>query len=175
MYRAGATLMTAVVKLERCCSLAELLRVTVALQEWLTGADEGLRRAFADWVRRLTERLAPDGAELPPTRTLEDVRMTLEERVAEWPKQWFREGVEQGREQGLAQQRALLFRLALATTRFGAEAAERLSDALARVADPERLAEAGEWLLRCDTGAELVARVTALADGGNGRDGAGVR
>lgn len=122
----------------------------VALQEWLPGADEGLRRAFADWVRRRTVRLAPDGAALPPMRTLEEVRMTLEERVAEWPKQWFREGVEQGREQGLeqgreqglAQQRALLFRLA--TTRFGAETAERLAEALARVADPELLAEAGE-------------------------------
>ena len=192
----GGNLMTAVVKLERCRSLAELLRVTVALQEWLTGADEGLRRAFADWVRRLTERLAPDGAELPSMRTLEEVRMTLEERVAEWPKQWFREGVEQGREQGLeqgreqgleqgreqgleqgreqglAQQRALLFRLA--TTRFGAETAGRLAEALARVADPERLAEAGEWLVRCDTGAELLARVTALADGGNGRGGVGI-
>ena len=168
----GGNLMTAVVKLERCRSLAELLRVTVALQEWLTGADEGLRRAFADWVRRLTERLAPEGAPLPLMRTLEEVRMTLEERVAEWPKQWFREGVEQGREQGLAQQRALLFRLA--TTRFGAETAERLSEALARLADPERLAEAGEWLVRCDTGTELLTRVTALADGGNGRGGAEV-
>ena len=180
----GGNLMTAVVNLERCRSLPELLRVTVVLQEWLTGADEGLRRAFADWVRRLTERLAPDGAALPPMRTLEEVRMTLEERVAEWPKQWFREGVEQGleqgreqgleqgREQGLVQQRALLFRLA--TRRFGAETAGRLSEALARVADPERLAEAGEWLVRCDTGVELLARVTALADGGNGRGGAGV-
>lgn len=172
----GGNLMTAVVKLERCRSLAELLRVTVALQEWLTGADEGLRRAFADWVRRLTERLAPDGAVLPPMRTLAEVRMTLEERVAEWPKQWFREGVEQGleqgREQGLAQQRALLFRLA--TRRFGAETAGRLSEALARVADPERLAEAGEWLVQCDTGVELLARVTALAEDGHGRGGAGV-
>lgn len=168
----GGNLMTAVVKLERCRSLAELLRVTVALQEWLTGADEGLRRAFADWVRRLTKRLAPDGTELPPMRTIEEVRMTLEERVAEWPKQWFREGVEQGREQGLAQQRVLLGRLA--TTRFGPETAERLSEVLARVADPERLAEAGEWLVRCTTGAELLARVTLLADGGNGRGAAGV-
>ena len=69
-------------------------------------------------------------------------------------------------------ERALLFRLA--TRRFGAETAECLSVALARVADPELLAEAGEWLVRCDTGAELLARVAALADGGNGHGGAGV-
>ena len=40
--------------------------------------------------------------------------MTLVERVAEWPKQWLREGREQGvaegREQGVDQQRALLCR-----------------------------------------------------------------
>ena len=98
--------------------------VAVALQEWLTGADEGLRRAFADWVRRLTERLAPDGAELPPMRTLEEVRMTLEERVAEWPKQWFREGVEQGLERGAGGggrvARALRHRRGLAGARDGA-------------------------------------------------------
>ena len=38
--------------------------------------------------------------------------MTLVERVAEWPKQWLREGREQGvaegRQQGVDQQRALL-------------------------------------------------------------------
>ncbi len=73
--------------------------------------------------------------------------MTLVERVAEWPKQWLREGREQGvaegreqgrvqgvaegREQGLTQgvdqQRALLCRQAAA--RFDADA--RLADLLA--------------------------------------------
>ena len=62
------------------------------------------------------ERLAPAGAAVPPARTLEDAKMTLVERVGEWPKQWLREGREQGfaqgrkqgREQGVEQQRALL-------------------------------------------------------------------
>ena len=99
--------------------------------------------------------------------------MTLVERVAEWPKQWLREGLEQGleqgreqgleqgREQGLAHERALLRRQAAA--RFGEDTAGRLSEALAQVADPERLAEVGEWLVRCDTGAELLAHVAGMA------------
>ena len=98
--------------------------------------------------------------------------MTLVERVAEWPKQWLREGREQGvaegreqgreqgvaegREQGVDQQRALLCRMAAA--RFDADAAARLADLLAPIADPERLAEVGDWLVRCETAAAFFAR-----------------
>ena len=48
----------------------------------------------------MTERLAPAGTAMPPARTLEDAKMTLVERVAEWPKQWLREGREQGLAEG---------------------------------------------------------------------------
>ena len=128
-----------------------------------------LQRAFVDWIRQMAERLAPAGAVMPPLRTWEEVRMTLVERVAEWPKQWLREGreqglaegreqgLEEGREQGVDQQRALLCRMAAA--RFGADTAARLADVLAPIADPERLAEIGEWLGNCDTAAEFLARV----------------
>ena len=86
--------------------------------------------------------------------------MTLVERVAEWPKQWLREGREQGvaegREQGVDQQRALPCRQAAA--RFDADAAARLADLLAPIVDPERLAEVGDWLVRCETAAAFFAR-----------------
>ena len=72
-------------------------------------ADDELRRAFTDWVRRIAERLMPGGGHLAAEMTLEDVRMTLVERVSEWPKQWIREG----REQGRAEERALLCRQAV--------------------------------------------------------------
>ena len=137
--------------------------------------DEGLKRAFADWVWQMAEGFEPGDAALPPVRTLEGVRMTLVERVAEWPKQWFREGREQGVkegheqgvEQGLAHERALLRRLA--ASRFGAETAERLSGVLAGIADPEGLAEVGEWLVRCETGSEFLARVAPATVGPPGR------
>ena len=91
--------------------------------------------------------------------------MTLVERVAEWPKQWLREGHEkglaegreQGIEQGVDQQRALLCRMAAA--RFGAGTAARLADVLAPTADPERLAEIGEWLGSCNTADGFLARL----------------
>ena len=162
-------LMSAVVRLERSRTRADLVRVVKALRAWPEGGRyRELMRAFAGWVRRLENRLAPSGAErLPPAATLEEVAMTLEERVAEWPKQWLREGreqgLEEGRERGLEHERALLRRMA--TSRFGAGTAELLAEMLARIADPERLAEVGEWLVRCDTGEEFLARVAPAAEG----------
>jgi len=115
-----------------------------------------LRRAFVDWIRQIAGRLAPAGASVAPIRTLEEANMSLVERVAEWPKQWLREGRAQGLTQGVDQQRALLCRQA--AVRFDADTAARLAHLLAPVADPERLAEVGVWLVRCDTATEFLAR-----------------
>ena len=222
-------LMGAVLGLEQSRGPADLVRVVGRLVEWLRDSGDGeLKRAFADWVRQMAEGFVSDDAALPAVRTLEGVRMTLvervaewpkqwlqegreqgirevverleragaeppppgdapesvgmtlEERVAEWPKQWFREGREQGVregreqgvrkgiEQGLEHERALLRRLA--ASRFGEETAERLSGVLAGIADPEGLAEVGEWLVRCGTGSEFLARVDPAA-GGEARRG----
>ena len=166
-------LLRAVARLEQSRSPEDVMRAVKALRRWLPqrGAEE-LRRAFVDWLCQIAGRLAPPGALVPAIRTLEEASMTLVERVAEWPKQWLREGREQGvaegREQGVAegreqgltqgvdQQRALLCRQAAA--RFDADAAARLADLLAPIADPERLAEVGDWLVRCDTAAAFLAR-----------------
>ena len=215
----GRNLMGAVLGLEQSRTPEDVVRVAGLLAEWLRDPrDDGLKGAFTDWVWRLAGRFEPGDAEMPAVRTLEGVKMTLEERLAEWPKQWLREGIEQGREevveqlrragakvppedanmtleerlaewpkewlregreqgmregieqgveQGLEHERALLRRLA--TSRFGAETAERLSGVLADITDPEGLAEVGEWLVRCETGSEFLARVDPEAAGGNRR------
>ena len=165
-------LVTAVVRLEQSRSPADLVRVVEALRRWhRSPRDDELMRVFVDWVLRLTERFIPNEEEaLPPVRTLEGVKMTLEERVSQWPAQWMREGMEQGREQGLAQgleqglehERALLCRMA--ASRFGKITAERLSGTLARIGDPERLADIGDWLVRCDTEEEFLHRAGSAPD-----------
>ena len=164
-------LVTAVVRLEKSRSPADLVRVVEALRRWRRSPrDDELMRVFVDWVLRLTERFIPNEEEAPPpVRTLEGVKMTLEERVSQWPAQWIREGMEQGREQGLAQglkqglehERALLRRMA--TSRFGETTAERLSGTLARITDPDLLADIGDWLVRCDTGEEFLARTDSAS------------
>ena len=172
----GRNLMRAVLGLEQSRTPEDVMGVAGLLAQWLRDPrDDGLKRAFTDWVWRLVGQFEPGDVEWPAVRTLEGVRMTLEERLAEWPKQWLREGREQGVregiEQGLAHERALLRRLAV--SRFGAETAERLSGILARIADPEALAEVGEWLVRCETGNEFLARVDPAAAGANRRGDGG--
>ena len=176
-------LVTAMIRLERIDSPSDLVRVVDLLREWLQRPeDQGLRRAFTDWVRRIAERLVPGGEKLAAEMTLEDMRMTVVERVSEWPKQWVREGreqglregieqgleqgIERGIEQGRAEERALLARMA--ASRFGTDAAERLSAVLADVVDPERLAEVGEWLVRCGTAEEFLARAESALDAKEG-------
>ena len=126
---------------------------------------EGREQGIREGIEKMAEQLMPADAEPPPGDAPEGVGMTLEERVAEWPKQWLQEGIEQG----LAHERALLRRQA--ATRFGAETAERLSGVLAGIADPEGLAEVGEWLVRCETGSEFLARVDPVAGASRRGDG----
>ena len=167
--------MSAVIALEQSRSPRDVARVAEMLAAWLP--DLQVRRAFADWMRQIVERLVPSGVELPPIRKLEDVSMTLVERAAEWSKEWLKEGLEQGLEQGLGQgleqgleqgldrERALLCRMT--ASRFGVPTAERLAELLAPITDAERLADIGDWLVQCDTGADFLARVGAAPAGGN--------
>ena len=170
-------LVTAMLRVGRIDSPSDLVAALDVLREWFRRPeDDDLRRAFTDWVRRIAQRLVPGGEKLAAQMTLEDMRMTVVERVSEWPKQWVREGreqgmreglrqgIEQGIERGRAEERALLARMA--ASRFGAEAAEGLSAVLAEVSDPERLGEVGEWLVRCDTAEAFLARAeSARGDG----------
>ena len=162
----------AVMLLEQSRSAGDLANVAGLLSRRLDakGHDE-LRWAFADWLGILLRRLEGGaGVERPHVgMSLEEVTMTLEERVAEWPKPYIRQGREEGREEGIslgreegfslgiAQQRGLLRRQAAA--RFGAATADRLARALAAETDPERLAVVGEAIVRCATGDELLREV----------------
>ena len=79
-----------------------------------------------------------------------------------------RQGRAEGIRQSLERERELLRRQA--TVRFGADAAERLSGLLDGITDPDRLAEAGEWIVRCDSASELLERVgSSRTPDGSGR------
>ena len=136
----------------------------VAEPERLTQVGDGI-------VERVTEvepfapvteaRWSP--TEMPPR--LEEVETLLAEHSEEWMALWVEEGREQGREQGRAEglergraeERALLCRQA--ARKFDDDDRQRLAAVLAEVADPERLAEVGDWIIECGTGTELLARV----------------
>ena len=140
--------------------------------------EEGQSRAFPGWRaeeihRALTEAPMSAGA----WRALERVALSMGAREGTKPEddplmrsqsararmKGHAQGHREGREQGLTHERALLRRQA--ASRFGADTAERLEEILAGIADPEHLAEVGEWLVRSETGEELLARATAARAG----------
>ena len=159
-------LVSALVALENSRSAEELPGLLAALSDWVRGPGEDeLRRAFVEWVRRVLPQGRLAGAELPGVRDLERGGAMLAERAKEWTEQWLREGREQGLEKGLergrAEERALLCRLA--ARKFDAETAERLSGLLDRLSDPEPLAEVGDWIIECRTGADLIDRARHIS------------
>ncbi len=112
-----------------------------------------LRKALLTWVAGAGEAWQISRKELARIRSLTEDE-TMWERVKEMREQIHREGLEQGRR---AEGRALVGRLA--TRKFGARTAERLSRVVEGMADPERLAEVADAIMDCDSDAELFARV----------------
>ena len=84
-----------------------------------------------------------------------------EGRAEGW-KEGRAEGRKEGRAEGRAGQRALLCRLA--ARRFDTGTAERLAGLLAGIDDPAHLAEVGDWIVGCATGAELLGRFSRPRD-----------
>ena len=167
--------------LENSRSTSALCEAAASSWGWLRDSgEEELRRAFAEWLgQMMPRRFGEEAAAL--VQALEGGGSMLAERMKEWTEQWLREGreqgLEQGREQGLelglerglergiergrAEERALLCRQA--SRKFDSETGARLSGLLERLTDPERLAEVGDWVIECGTGAELLDRAGRLA------------
>ena len=170
----------AVLELEQSRTTADLARVAESLAAGTHRPE--LKATFADWLQVLLRRM--DGIPASEAEadlggaSLEEVRMTLADRVAEWPKPYIQQGREEGmslgreegmslgreegmslgrekgREEGIAQQRMMLRRQAAA--RFGSATADRLARAIAAEGDPAQLSKVGEAVVRCATGDELL-------------------
>ena len=154
-------LVSALIALENSRSAADLKRAVDALVDWLREPeDQGLKRSFGEWIRQVLVPRRFGSTGLPPMPRLEEVQTMLAERVKEWTEEWRREGLERGLREGLergrAEERTLLCRMAV--RKFDAETAEALSGLLDGVTDPDRLTEVGEWIIECDTGADLLER-----------------
>ena len=152
------------------------LRVKAALARH--GRAEGLP-PLEEWERMLAARRGEDmTAMLDATLARwEEAKVAegLRRGLAEGVERGLAEGVERGRAEGaahgLAQGRVALLRRQV-EWRFGADVAGQASSLLAEVTDVARLDEAGKWLLECDTGEALLARLRAgERQAGNGASG----
>ena len=120
-------------------------------------------RAFPGWTASEIHRAMNEPAlSIETMAVLERVGRALRERDgagagdAPFLRRMRAESHAEGRAEGHAEQRTLLCRQA--AHRFGAETAARLADLIARVEDPNRLAEVGEWIVTCPSGPELLER-----------------
>ena len=150
----------AVALLERSRTADDLAQVARRLATLLVGTGEDeLRRTFAHWLWALRQPLVGgDPVRRPPEDLdLEDMAVSLVDRVAEWPKPYIEQGRREGISQGMAHERQLLRRQA--ATRFDAATADRLAAAIGAEADPERLMAVGEAIARCATGSELLREI----------------
>ena len=175
-------LVSALIELETNREQERLPNLLGALIELLREqGDEELTQAFRAWVAQVLLPRRFRGTDSGSLPRLEEVRTMLAEQVQEWTEEWVEEGRAQGREQGIAQgreqgiaqgreqgiaqgraeERALLCRQA--ERKFDATTARRLAVALGDAADPDRLAQVGDWIIECGTAADLLARV--LDDG----------
>ena len=80
----------------------------------------------------------------------------LAETLQEWDEQKINEGRRAGRREVLAQERALLCRLA--GRRFGTATGDELATILAGVKDASELARIGTLIIDCESGSDFLAR-----------------
>ena len=146
-----------------------------------------------EWERQWYREGRAEGIEQGRAEGVEQGRVEGVERGIERGRvEGIERGMERGRaegiEQGRAEERARLYHRQVAR-KFGAETAQRLSELLGRIPDDGPAAEVGEWIIECETGAELLDRAerasgpppperpknatqsTALRDEGHHQDG----
>ena len=104
--------------------------------------------------------------ELPALKNWREAGTMMNEAVNDWTAPWREEGRAEGRAQG---QTEVMRRIA--ARKFDAETAQRLAERLAEIADPEQVAEVGEWLIECEHGDELIQRVERLCGTSAAGDG----
>ena len=151
----NGNLMRSVVGFEQSRTPDELGRVARALDGWLRYPDDtDLSLAFRDWMAATVERMDP-GAPVELGGTLREATMNLAERMAEWPKQWHREGVAEGRREGVVLGRRTVLRH-LAAKRFGDAVGDELDTLLGDADDWDRLAAVSDLIVTADVGTELI-------------------
>ena len=142
-----------------------------ALVKELEPAQTGLLGAFLVWCAKSRKRHELPKMDLPILDDLNEGKIMpneiMREQVARWADQQLAPQLERSRVEGRAEGRAegqVAVMRRMAARKFGAETAERLAGRLAELADPERAVEIGEWLIECESGEELLARVEGLCE-----------
>jgi hypothetical protein len=94
----------ALFRLERSRQPEDLRDAVAALADWLRAPEQnGLRRAFTVWIKRVLLPARLPGVVIPEIVDLQEVKNMLAERVVEWTKEWKQQGLQEGLLQGVQQ------------------------------------------------------------------------
>lgn len=164
-------LVAATVRLQGSATAGELLpRLLTEARRFAGEERRAFRQALHAWAKALWAHMMGAEAAFPSFEELEQEKES--EMTTMLLARWERhdasvraEGVEQGRELGRTDERTRLRRQA--ALKFGAGTAERLSDGLSTLVSREDLDRVGDWIIECESGEELLARVrSAVASEG---------
>lgn len=88
-------------RLENSKEIDQIARIIATLAPWVQEPEnEGLRRAFVEWLNRIFLPARLPGQKIGPMHDLIEVQTMLAERVKEWTRQWKQEGFEKGEKKG---------------------------------------------------------------------------
>ena len=158
--------LAALAKLGRVAKLSDLERSAGSDLERSDGVDLERSAGVGEWILECVsgEELLDRMAELCKGEILrEEITRWADRHVAEWAAPQMEHSRAEGQAEGRMEGRTEVMRRQVAR-KFGTKTADRLAERLAKIPDPERLGEVGEWLLDCESGKELLDRVARLCE-----------
>ena len=155
----------ALFRLHRVESLDEAKGEVQWLKQWLSGQEwQSLRRALIAWIIkvlvpwRFPEASVADVRDLTEWDELEAAMTTWGEKLRnEGRTKWRAEGRAEGRTEGRV---GML--VSIARERFGEAVAGTMSALLGAVRTESALDEVGKWLVTCETGDALIAKIRQM-------------
>lgn len=134
-----------IARMEADSSARNVSRVVREVLDTYRGPEhKRLREAFREWVLGAAQSWGIGEEVMKQVESLKEAGMVYA-------------GVEELKEMALREAHATLV-CRQARLKFGADTAERLSELLEGVSDPERIARIGDRIIQCETGAELLTR-----------------
>ena len=122
--------------------------------------DQPLENSFFELVRGLCDDKWP-GQNWEDCSNMAELVSALEEHTITWPEKWRANYIAEGRAEGLAEGRVGLL-VSMARQRFGEAVASTMSALLGPVRTESALEEVGTWLLTCETGDALIAKIRQM-------------
>ena len=134
---------------------------------WPGSEHHGLVKGLWTWLGQVHFPMHGIELKLPELVNVREAGIMMQQVMDDWTVKWREEGRIEGRAEGRVEgrvegQAAVICRQA--ARKFGRETADRLAEQLEGIPDPERLGEVSEWILECDSGEELLARVARLCE-----------